>query len=413
MKKNYQVFQIYKVHDMLSFSNKYNHNTRKHIYDKDGKVLNPESELLEFYHPENNVYNKYEFLDDDSLSKAWKLSIKGRDIKRKVQKNASPGFEFVISASEDWNKDWKTNPQSKELWEDYFEKATKWMEEKYGADIILNKAQHWDETTPHMHFLVTAIVPLSEKELKNPKNAGHKWKFSSSEFLGGRDGMRKLHTEFWDEIGKSFGLERGEENSRAKHSDLKKYKKAMEEELKHQEFLSEKLERQIKWYDERESQLINLNEKQVDLLHREASRRFNEEIKHPWKSEDDVPTSLPSVSENESAEQYRLRIEPKAMAFFDKCRNLISKNKKMNRVLNNSFSTNLSGLGNRSATWHFKGGLVSAFKNICNKLMEVTGISPTAFGGVQIAHDLSKDWYEEDDLREWEGNVVNDYEYER
>ena len=101
MKKNYQVFQIYKVHDMLSFTNKYNHNTRKHIYDKDGKVFNPESELLEFYHPENNVHNKYEFLDDDSLSKAWKLSIKGRDIKRKVQKNASPGFEFVISASED------------------------------------------------------------------------------------------------------------------------------------------------------------------------------------------------------------------------------------------------------------------------------------------------------------------------
>lgn len=88
---------------MLSFTNKYNHNTRKHIYDKDGKVLNLESELLEFYHPENNVHNKYEFLDDDSLCKAWKLSIKGRDIKRKVQKNASPGFEFVISASEDWN----------------------------------------------------------------------------------------------------------------------------------------------------------------------------------------------------------------------------------------------------------------------------------------------------------------------
>lgn len=412
MKKNYQVFQIYKVHDMLSFTNKYNHNTRKHIYNKDGKVLNPESELLEFYHPENNVHNKYEFLDDDSLSKAWKLSIKGRDIKRKVQKNASPGFEFVISASEDWNKDWKTNPKSKELWENYFENATKWMEEKYGADIILNKTQHWDETTPHMHFLVTAIVPLSEKELKNPKNEGRKWKFSSSEFLGGRDGMRKLHTEFWDEVGKNFGLDRGEVNSRAKHSDLKKYKKAMEEELDRQKCRSEKLERQIKWYDERENQLISLNEKQVDLFHREASRRFNEEIKRPWNTEDDVPKTLPATAENESAEQYRSRIEPKAMAFFDKCRNLISKNRKMKRVLTQSFSTKIRISGNRSDTCRFKFGLVDAFKKLCDRLCYISGISPKELGATPIVEsDFTKDWFE-DDLREWE-SPSDEWEYER
>ena len=47
---------------------------------------------------------------------------------------------------------------------------------------------------------------------------------------------------------------------------IEKYKKAMEEELDRQKCRSEKLERQIKWYDERENQLISLNEKQVDLF---------------------------------------------------------------------------------------------------------------------------------------------------
>jgi len=49
-------------------------------------------------------------------------------------------------------------------------------------------------------------------------------KFSSSEFVGGKDELRKLHTDFFEQVGVQFGLERGNEGSRTSHSELMQYK---------------------------------------------------------------------------------------------------------------------------------------------------------------------------------------------
>lgn len=67
-----------------------------------------------------------------------------------------------------------------------------------------------------MHIVFTPLV----YDLAN-----NEWRYSSSEFLGGKFGMRYLHTQFYEQVGKDFGLERGKVGSRDTHKTAKDFAK--------------------------------------------------------------------------------------------------------------------------------------------------------------------------------------------
>ena len=66
-----------------------------------------------------------------------------------------------------------------------------------------------DETTPH---LVAYVVPIDKKGKLNCRH-----------FLGGRDKMTAMQTDFANAVGAKYGLERGEQGSKAKHEEVKKF----------------------------------------------------------------------------------------------------------------------------------------------------------------------------------------------
>jgi hypothetical protein len=140
--------------------------------------------------------------------------IDGANLKRKIQKNASRIIEFVMSSSHEYCKDWGENSESKKCLDRYFEDCRKFLKGKYG-DVIISSAVHYDETTPHLHVM---CVPL----VKNTETG--EVKFSSSAFVGGMKELYALHTEFYEQVGRKYDLERGAMGSRTKHSDLKQYK---------------------------------------------------------------------------------------------------------------------------------------------------------------------------------------------
>lgn len=196
-KKPLQVFQIYKVHTQLEMNNKYHHNNRTRVYDRDGNVITDNPEKYDVYNPDFAYLNDYmDKYSDSNINDKWHKAVEGRNINRKVQKNASRCFEFVVSASESFASGWKEYESDRNKWKKYFNEARTFFNLKYGSDIVIDWAEHWDETTPHMHVLVVPIMELTEKELLNAKNKGFEYKYSSSEFMHGRNGMKKLHTEF-------------------------------------------------------------------------------------------------------------------------------------------------------------------------------------------------------------------------
>lgn len=123
-------------------------------------------------------------------------------IPEKRRSNAVLCIEHLITASPDWNG-WGTKKE-----EEFFKKSLEFLNNKYGKENVIACSIHRDETTPH---LIVYVLPIDEKGGLNAK----KW-------LGGRAKLSQTQTDFANEV-KSLGLERGLENSKARHKTLKKY----------------------------------------------------------------------------------------------------------------------------------------------------------------------------------------------
>ena len=123
-------------------------------------------------------------------------------IPEKRRSNAVLCIEHLITASPDWDG-WGTKKE-----EEFFKKSLEFLNKKYGKENVVACSIHRDETTPH---LIVYVVPIDEKGGLNAK----KW-------LGGRAKLSQTQTDFANEV-KNLGLERGLENSKARHKTIKEF----------------------------------------------------------------------------------------------------------------------------------------------------------------------------------------------
>lgn len=132
--------------------------------------------------------------------------VKAR-LPEKRRKDAVIAIEYLISASPEFfgGPEWF----GKNHGSTYFKKAIEWLREKHGRENVVCANLQVDESTPH---LVAYVVPMTA--------AG---KLSAKEFLGGREKLTKMQTQFAAEVGAQFGLQRGIEGSKAKHTTIKRY----------------------------------------------------------------------------------------------------------------------------------------------------------------------------------------------
>jgi len=141
---------------------------------------------------------------------------------KKIRSNAVMAVELVFTASPDFNGNWGG----------YLRESLDWGLKTFGIDTeekdirpAIQYAVHHDEKTDHVHLIV---VPMKDGKL----NAKH--------FIGGsRDRMAELQQDFWETVGKKYGLERGKsrEETRARHThhrlaDLDEREKKINEEKK-------------------------------------------------------------------------------------------------------------------------------------------------------------------------------------
>ena len=110
---------------------------------------------------------------------------------------------FVIGSDGEFFKSLTETEERK-----FFYDATAYFAEKYGKENIISAVVHKDETTPHLHLNLIPINSdrLCAKDLFCPKN------------------LRILQTEIYENVGKKYGLERGKENSQAKHLSTAEFK---------------------------------------------------------------------------------------------------------------------------------------------------------------------------------------------
>jgi hypothetical protein len=219
------------------------HIERIGFYNKDGSVVtekdpeNPGKKRLKFpqiKHPEWHKWNRGGGASYADFGKAWREAIAG--LERKPQKNASPTVCFNISAGEDFFKGLREQyPRDEDYFakcEEYFEQCRKVLDELYPYGKTLKWATHYEETTPHMHVLKIPLVMAKKRQSEKAKKAGKApgpkvLKFASGEFLGGQSGLSTLHDTLFEQVGKTWDLERGERGSDAHHTDQAEWQREL------------------------------------------------------------------------------------------------------------------------------------------------------------------------------------------
>jgi hypothetical protein len=201
--KSFVVMSVRKVKTMAGVLAVAEHNLRqKTMKNKD------------FINGENTKYNEYTGARNrEQFKLRYDETIKNANLQRKIQRNASKIVEVVISTSHEVSEGWENDNALKEKTDNYLHESLKYFEKKWGENIV-SAAFHWDETTPHIHLLCIPLIP----------GEGGNWKYSSSGLIGGPAELTKLHTDFYEKVGKSYNLARGEEGSRASHEELKAFK---------------------------------------------------------------------------------------------------------------------------------------------------------------------------------------------
>lgn len=129
--------------------------------------------------------------------------IKRLSPKRKIKDDAVLITSFILGSDKEFF-DRITAEQQKQ----FFADCAEFFSERYGKENVISAVVHLDESTPHLHF---NLMPVTDGRL-------------CAKELFDRKALRDLQTDFYEVVGKKYGLERGKEGSAAKHLDTVAYK---------------------------------------------------------------------------------------------------------------------------------------------------------------------------------------------
>lgn len=151
-------------------------------------------------------------LDENAYTatKAEALSRYSSKLPEKVRKNAVHAVEVVLTASPDWFA-----KASKKDVKEFVDRSRAWLYDKFGRENELLLACHYDEKTIHVH---ADFMPLVDGKLNAKKLIG-----------GSSYRMVELQDEFYARVGEPLGMERGEKQTRRKHTDPKDLNRLIKE----------------------------------------------------------------------------------------------------------------------------------------------------------------------------------------
>lgn len=205
--------------------------------------------------PERTAYNKEYVKHGSYRAEVAERIERGRTSDRKVRKDAVVLCEGIATASPEFFEG-KTYDGVMAYFDDVYE----FVKKEAGEGNLIHFTVHMDETTPHAHFGFTPI-----------KDGSLAWK----KFFDGKYALRAFQDRHWEQVGKKWGLERGEksEDTGRTHKETAQMKRDAAREL-HQ------VERQVEQgrdaLGEVERQVAQTSERLEGLQQREV--QLGEEI---------------------------------------------------------------------------------------------------------------------------------------
>lgn len=139
----------------------------------------------------NRVEPGMDILNVDLLhSDNWMQDIQ-QEIDRagaRTRSNSVVALDTIYTASSEFFTD-KSNTEN----DTFFRDCLRFHQQHFGH--VISAVIHYDETTAHMHVI---SVPLTRDG-----------RLSARDVVGNRTQMRRMQTEFYEQVGRGYGLERG------------------------------------------------------------------------------------------------------------------------------------------------------------------------------------------------------------
>lgn len=184
----YSILRIQKLKNRQQIAAAVGHNLRLH------NVPNTDQSKAEL--------NK-NFITFDYPSLISKLETTFYQKNIKTRADSVLAAEVILTASPDFFK----NEETTEQW---LKANKKFALEEFGKDNLLQFNLHLDETTPHIHLIFTPITQDNRLSMKD--------------LYGGKAKLSSLQTRYNQAMrAAGFDLKRGQENSQAKHTTIKKF----------------------------------------------------------------------------------------------------------------------------------------------------------------------------------------------
>ncbi len=155
---------------------------RSHLTKRDKVKTNPDIDLS------LSQYNYNLLGDPHHLERDVNRRIKELQLKR-LRKDAVILEDVIVGASQCWMLN-----HSKEERDTYFKAALRFFQNRYGKENVIYARSHVDEPKMHIHI---GIIPVTKDK-----------RLCAKEIFSPRQ-MVQLQTDFFESVGKQFGLARG------------------------------------------------------------------------------------------------------------------------------------------------------------------------------------------------------------
>lgn len=164
----------------------------------------------------------------NSRTEAIQHRIENADIKRKISKDQVRAIRIMLSGT---HEDMKDIEESGNL-DNWCTDNIDWLKQTYGEKNLVSAVLHMDEKTPHIHATVIPIVTGERRKVKDSKKQEvnkktYKKKSKDTSRLCADDVMArnklKEYQNSYAEWMKPYGLERGIDGSKAKHTETYEY----------------------------------------------------------------------------------------------------------------------------------------------------------------------------------------------
>ncbi len=225
---NYGIFRIKPIKNEGYLVNITKHNSRanldmpslKYCSDKYGDGLSPIRGTGDYLKDFNNaLFTHTEFDENFDITTGC---CNTTSIVPRIQKNSILGYDIVFTTSESIGDD--------AVYKEWYKDNLEFLIKHFGKDNVHSAFIHDDEqfegkkTPNHMHIFVT---PFWEGK--------GRWILGAKHFTGttnessGKQKLSKLQDDYYNEVSKKYGLDRGLKGSKAKHLDPSVFKARKEQ----------------------------------------------------------------------------------------------------------------------------------------------------------------------------------------